>query len=496
MSHQGGDVPRLVAVQGLISSDGSIPIYRHPADESPPLLPFTPAVDLIRVEAEKELGHPLNHVLIQFYRDGTDYISEHSDKTLDIVPKTYIVNVSLGAQRTMIFRTKKPQVDKDAKVPAAPTPRQSVRAPMPHNSMCKVGLVTNMRWLHGIRQDKRLASEKSNAELAYGGARISLTFRQIGTFLSADQQKIWGQGAVSKTKEEANFVLNGNTAEAEVMIRAFGQENHSSEFDWKAHYGAGFDVLHLNNSPKLFLSNNSIANARIKLALAYYNIEWTEGKLSPSFKWKDGKVQADTPEIPANLPAKFVDNDLSKSTTTGDLAILLYLNSIYGPQLRSQLETANLFSRLQVVLSLNSLHQASPKTFTISSAKLVLLQLDIFSQDQQYMAGKEHSIVDFMLLPLLDKLYDSELCGFGEGLAGLTSYYLQLREEKMVMDVLGRNDVILRASQGDKDGKDREEEEKIQECKAERGGEEGGNRQAGSVQGSVDDDSEDDSEDD
>jgi len=204
MSHQGGDVPRLVAVQGERAEDGSIPIYRHPSDESPPLLPFSPTVSLIQAKVEHNLGHPVNHVLIQFYRDGMDYISEHSDKTLDIVPKTYIANVSLGAQRTMVFRAKKPPKNKDnSEVAEAPQPRQSCRAPLPHNSMCKVGLVTNMRWLHGIRQDKRMISEKSSEELAFGGGRISLTFRQIGTFLDKDETKIWGQGAVSKFQAEA-----------------------------------------------------------------------------------------------------------------------------------------------------------------------------------------------------------------------------------------------------------------------------------------------------
>ncbi|CRK16323.1 hypothetical protein BN1723_017462, partial [Verticillium longisporum] len=103
MSHQGGEVPRKVAVQGLVAEDGSMPVYRHPADESPPLFPFTKTVLEIKAVVEEKLGHPLNHVLIQFYRDGNDYISEHSDKTLDIVKGSYIVNVSLGAERTMIF---------------------------------------------------------------------------------------------------------------------------------------------------------------------------------------------------------------------------------------------------------------------------------------------------------------------------------------------------------------------------------------------------------
>ncbi|KAL8967259.1 MAG: hypothetical protein Q9183_003003 [Haloplaca sp. 2 TL-2023] len=86
MSHRSGEVPRLVAVQGEIGKDGGIPIYRHPADESPPFLPFTACVEKIRQELERSLGQPFNHALIQLYRDGNDNISEHSDK---VSPRVY-----------------------------------------------------------------------------------------------------------------------------------------------------------------------------------------------------------------------------------------------------------------------------------------------------------------------------------------------------------------------------------------------------------------------
>lgn len=80
MRHRSGEVPRRVAVQGEIGVNGSIPIYRHPADESPPLLEFTPTVLKIRDELQMQLKQPFNHVLIQLYRNGQDNISEHSDK--------------------------------------------------------------------------------------------------------------------------------------------------------------------------------------------------------------------------------------------------------------------------------------------------------------------------------------------------------------------------------------------------------------------------------
>ncbi|MCJ1468348.1 hypothetical protein MMC07_006976 [Pseudocyphellaria aurata] len=80
MHHRSGKVPRLVAVQGEIGKDGSVPLYRHPADESPRLLSYSPTIERIRKEMEELLKQPFNHALIQLYRDGNDNISEHSDK--------------------------------------------------------------------------------------------------------------------------------------------------------------------------------------------------------------------------------------------------------------------------------------------------------------------------------------------------------------------------------------------------------------------------------
>lgn len=438
MSHQGGEVPRLVAVQGNIAEDGSIPIYRHPADESPTLLRFSPTVSLIQAQVERMLGHPVNHVLIQFYRDGTDYISEHSDKTLDIVPSTFIANVSLGAQRTMVFRTKKPL--KSAETPPHSEdvkPRQSCRAPLPHNSMCKMGLVTNMRWLHAIRQDKRMASEKSAAELAYNGGRISLTFRLIGTFLDEDQQKIWGQGAIAKRKKDARTVINGETPESEKMIRAFGKENHSSEFDWKESYGEGFDVLHMSNSPKLFLSGDAVADTRVKILLAEYDVSWTEGKLSPSFNWKDGSSTKNAPPVPERLPVKFIDNDLSKSTVVGDLAIMLYLDAVYGPKSgaapKSQVDLARQFTRFQQCGDLLKKWRAVP--FSVKPFRCELELWESLATEAPFIAGSTISLADYALWPILDEIAGE--WGDCAGTENLGAYYKRLKERDTIVKALG-----------------------------------------------------------
>jgi nicotinamidase-related amidase/alkylated DNA repair dioxygenase AlkB len=436
MSHQGGDVPRLVSVQGEIGEDGSIPIYRHPADESPPLLPFTPAVSLIRSEVEKRLGHKVNHCLIQFYRNGADYISEHSDKTLDIAPDSFIANVSLGALRTMTFRTKKPLKDPQAQ-DEEKIPRLSCKVPLPHNSMCKMSLRTNMKWLHSIRQDKRALQEKSEAELAYDMGRISLTFRLIATFLDKGQTKIWGQGAVAKEKKDARTVINGSTPQAEKMLWAFGIENHSSDFDWQEAYGQGFDVLHIQNQRKLFLSGDVVADLRVKLALSEFELDWSAGQLSPFFYWKQGEPHVEVPEIPEEFSVRFVDNDLSRARAQGDLAILLYLDASYGTgqDTKSQVQKARRYTRLQQADAVLQSWRAEP--FSVKPFRRLLALWDVYASEDLFIAGPTPSVADFAFWPVLHEVVKE----WDEGIncPDLQAYYDRMLQRDSVQKVIAES---------------------------------------------------------
>ncbi|KAI1336520.1 hypothetical protein F5Y15DRAFT_201388 [Xylariaceae sp. FL0016] len=442
MSHQGGEVPRLVAVQGLIGPDGSMPTYRHPADESPPLLPFSSTVNEIRLAIEGTLGHPVNHCLIQFYRDGNDYISEHSDKTLDIVQGSYVANVSLGAERTMTFRTKrKPKTPERKDEQETPKPdslkRRVERTKLPHNSLCRMGLVTNMRWLHSIRWDRRPECEKSAAELAYDGGRISLTFRQIGTFLNRDNSHIWGQGAQGKTKETAHSVINGQTPEAIDMLRAFGKENNSTEFDWGQYYGQGFDLLHMSTAPRLFLSSDPVVNMRIQVMLAEFDISYARGSMSPQFNWKDSKATKDPAAIPADLPIKYVDNDEAKSTLTGQLGIMLYLSAIHCPMCPSKGT-----SRAQVARTIERFHQGLgllDKWRNLGENKSLGRELAVwetYAGLDRYIAGPTVTLADYAFWPLLHAIVSAIDTDFEY--KNLMSYYERMKQRESVARVLGQ----------------------------------------------------------
>ncbi|OBT86086.1 hypothetical protein VE02_05710 [Pseudogymnoascus sp. 03VT05] len=419
MSHQGGEVPRLVAVQGEIGKDGSIPIYRHPADESPPLLEFSPVITVIRREVEKKLGHPVNHCLIQLYRSGTDYISEHSDKTLDIVPDTYIANVSLGAQRTMTFRTKRILKDGKQLQTDEKNPRSTCKAALPHNSLCRMGLMTNMRWLHSIRQDKRLNRDKSPEELEYNGVRISLTFRLIGTFLDKDQSKVWGQGAVAKHKRHARPVVNGPTPVAQKMIEAFGTENRSSDFDWPEVYGQGFDALHISNTRKLLLSGNPAVDIGIVAYLAHLGLDWASSSIAAPVDPSLGT--ADAPVM------KLVDTDLSRSTIEGPSAIFLYLYMVYAAPspAPTSLQYSRLFTRLHHALDLGARRKSDPRA---------LDAWETYAAEDTFIAGSAPSIADFAFWPVLRAIVAAR--GGGDEVPRLKAYFRRMGELEAVKEAV------------------------------------------------------------
>ncbi|VEP17787.1 Nicotinamidase-like amidase [Hyella patelloides LEGE 07179] len=233
MSHRGSAVPRLIALQGTKEVDGVEPLYRHPADEQPPLMNWTPTVDLIRQEVEQKIGHPLNHCLIQLYRNGRDWIGEHADKTLDVRQSSFIVNVSLGVTRTMVFRTKS---DRRSDVQ---------KLPLPHGSLFMLSLKSNRAFYHGI---KKLGLQGTDEP------RISLTLRYIGTYYDPHNGAVWGIGAPSKTRAEANARANWietlspeerfakEKEEAERMVKLFREENIDNSFDVTS-YQPGFDIL-------------------------------------------------------------------------------------------------------------------------------------------------------------------------------------------------------------------------------------------------------------
>lgn len=295
--------------------------------------------------------------------------------------ETSIVNVSLGAQRMMTLRTKKSAHDSEQE--RQPTARQTQRIPMPHNSIFILGPGTNRRWLHGIRADKRRPVERSEEEKAFGGERISITFRQIGTFTETTSGKIWGQGARSKSRKDAG-TISTNSAEMESMIIAFGKENHQAEFGWDGEYGAGFNVVNLVTSvTQLFLCKDEIANLRIKLAILEGGVPCSMIKGNPT--GPTNRKFANKPKSIFTLSGSetpvFRDVDESSSEVVGDLAILFYVGRFY-PIMPAGEASAKQMHRLQA-LAFTRVTQAN---------ELLYLWLELCSSSTIAPVGKTPSL--------------------------------------------------------------------------------------------------------
>lgn len=492
MRHQGSEVPRFVAVQGTVDPDGTQPVYRHPSDESPALEAFTPAVQLIRAHVERAVGHPMNHVLIQCYRNSNDYISEHSDKTLDISRWSYIANVSIGAMRTMLFRTKRGDkkatvtadsshserpktpleaIDKAATEPVdilkdlQPVKRQTTRCPMPHNSLIKMGLMTNEKWLHGIKPDKRPQSEKTAAELAWNGMRISLTFRYIATFLSPSPPPeissssadplIWGQGAVSKTREHARPVLNGQIPEAIAMLRAFGRENNSPNFDWEASYGCGFDVLHMKAAPRYFGCGDVIVDGRVRIMLAECGVKYARGNIGIEATQQSLERGIRGAAVGEILPVRYVMDDADRTTVVGDVAILLFLDTKHPRKKGSDVEVAAVYGQFYAALALEqrwkSFWASAPNSRrTLRNMKPHLSAFDKWAAETASGTSIEPCLADYALWPVLHDMalvWKSLARGRGVGhtvfaylgLPALDGYYREFGGRISVTGVFGKD---------------------------------------------------------
>eukprot|EP00834_Sanchytrium_tribonematis_P005446 NODE_329_length_9526_cov_0.701708.p5 type:complete len:215 gc:universal NODE_329_length_9526_cov_0.701708:8893-8249(-) len=173
MTLQGGNVPRLYQLQletTTINQHTCIPIYRHPTDSEDLIYTkFTPNVLKVKQEIEALYNVKLNHCLIQKYRDGKDFISRHSDKTIDIKDGTTIFGYSLGGTRKLELRHK--------------LTKNISYCDLSHNSLFLLDWKTNQDYSHAIKK-------QLNAK-----ARISLTFRTIDTYKSITNGHLYGKGA-------------------------------------------------------------------------------------------------------------------------------------------------------------------------------------------------------------------------------------------------------------------------------------------------------------
>ncbi len=103
---------------------------------------------------EATLGFRPNNCLLNFYEDGGSTMGYHSDSTEELAPGTGVAIVSLGAERSITFRS---IADSEEKHPY----------PLQSGSLLFMSQQIQHDWKHAVLKQDNV------------GGRISLTFRQI-----------------------------------------------------------------------------------------------------------------------------------------------------------------------------------------------------------------------------------------------------------------------------------------------------------------------------
>ncbi|MEL0623450.1 alpha-ketoglutarate-dependent dioxygenase AlkB [Marinomonas arenicola] len=106
-------------------------------------------------EAERLSGQGFNSVLLNWYQDGDDYMGWHSDSEAALGPAPVVTMLSLGAERTFLFRLKGNHKVKHERLLA-------------NESWLVMAPSTQVLWQHSLPKRRKVKEE-----------RISLTFRLL-----------------------------------------------------------------------------------------------------------------------------------------------------------------------------------------------------------------------------------------------------------------------------------------------------------------------------
>jgi len=155
-------LPRDKAVFGEIKHDEEKkervePFYRY-AKDTPPVEDWKGTIlQSVQQDIQTRMGQECNHVVVNQYRNGNDYIGFHHDKDKTFVAASSVLTISLGGSR--ILRLRKVKGDaigttKDLK--------------LCHGSLFVLGPKTNREWKHSIIKRSKVQHR-----------RVSLTYRSI-----------------------------------------------------------------------------------------------------------------------------------------------------------------------------------------------------------------------------------------------------------------------------------------------------------------------------
>ena len=119
-------------------------------------LPWTPVLLKLKTQLENDLNTRFNSVLVNYYRDGNDHMSYHSDDEKELGPNPIIASLSFGETRSFQLKHK---FDLEKK---------TVVIPITDGSLVVMKDELQHFWQHKIAKTKKLI-----------GPRVNLTFKMI-----------------------------------------------------------------------------------------------------------------------------------------------------------------------------------------------------------------------------------------------------------------------------------------------------------------------------
>ncbi|MCQ8104823.1 alpha-ketoglutarate-dependent dioxygenase AlkB [Methylomonas sp. SURF-2] len=117
--------------------------------------PWTEPLLQIRADVEQRLDCRFNSVLVNYYRNGDDFVGWHADDEPELADSPAIASLSFGAARPLLFRHK--------------ISGETGGLVLPRGSLLLMKPAFQSHWLHSVPRDGRIT-----------GQRINLTFRRVG----------------------------------------------------------------------------------------------------------------------------------------------------------------------------------------------------------------------------------------------------------------------------------------------------------------------------
>nr|POF26274.1 dna oxidative demethylase alkbh2 [Quercus suber] len=159
--------------------------------------PIPQCLALLKTLTENSTGHTFNFALVNYYADGADSISYHSDDERFLGPDPTIASFTLGARRDFLLRHKPTA----ASHPSETTP---MKLPLRSGDMLVMQGPTQRCWLHSIPKRTGKADEARRG-------RINITFRRAMIKGGTENYYRYNVG-------EGKAVYRWNEAKGEMML--------------------------------------------------------------------------------------------------------------------------------------------------------------------------------------------------------------------------------------------------------------------------------------